>query len=183
MLMHSPSTPTTISVRFLFLMPLMLHTPVAWMRPLVDPTGLDSEAKVKGAPISLSDDIVAVNKMKTAAGAVLVLVLVGPATFERKVKVGRGSTVADRFAAFGRRHSGMGVGHFSSHSFSRSRRVACASSMSPVASAKCGHRITPHASHSHSHSHSATRSAPVRLLFQAPVINSSVRTLQETMSP
>lgn len=58
MLIHSPSTPTTISVRFRFLIPLMLHTPVAWMRPFVEPTGLDSEAKVNGAPISLSDDIV-----------------------------------------------------------------------------------------------------------------------------
>lgn len=58
--MHSPSTPTTISVRFLFLMPLMLHTPVACMRPLVELTGLDNEANVKGAPISLSDDMVSV---------------------------------------------------------------------------------------------------------------------------
>ena len=57
MLIHSPSTPMTISVRFLFLIPLMLHTPVAWMRPFVELTGFDSEAKVKGAPISLSDDI------------------------------------------------------------------------------------------------------------------------------
>lgn len=44
-------------MRFLFLIPLMLHTPLAWMRPFVEPTGLDSEANVKGAPISLSDDI------------------------------------------------------------------------------------------------------------------------------
>ena len=92
MLMHSPSTPTTISVRFLFLIPLKLHTPVAWMRPLVEPTGLDSEAKVKGAPISLSDDIVtAVGIMcgarsKSAAGAVLV----GgrPCNFREKSKSG-----------------------------------------------------------------------------------------------
>jgi hypothetical protein len=55
--MHSPSTPSAISVRFLFLIPLMLHTPAAWVRPLEEPTGFDSDAIVKGAPISLSNAI------------------------------------------------------------------------------------------------------------------------------
>ena len=62
------------------------------MRPLVDPTGLDSEAKVKGAPISLSDDIVTAlgivcgARSKSAAGAVLV----GgrPCNFREKSKSG-----------------------------------------------------------------------------------------------
>jgi hypothetical protein len=52
----SPSSPTAISVRFLFFMPLMLHTLAACVRPLVEPMGFDSVARVKGAPIlSLSD--------------------------------------------------------------------------------------------------------------------------------
>jgi hypothetical protein len=47
----SPSKPTAISVRFLFFMPLILHTPAAWTRPLEELIGFDSDAKVKGAPI------------------------------------------------------------------------------------------------------------------------------------
>jgi hypothetical protein len=54
----SPSRPTATSVRFLFLMPLILHTLAAWMRPLVEPIGRDSVAKVKGAPICSWDDMV-----------------------------------------------------------------------------------------------------------------------------
>lgn len=80
--MHSPSTPTTISVRFRFLIPLMLHTPVAWMRPLVELTGFDSEAKVKGAPISLSDDIVLVRPFVCSARSARVAASVTSATFE-----------------------------------------------------------------------------------------------------
>lgn len=82
MLMHSPSTPTTISVRFLFLMPLMLHTPFAWMRPLLELTGFDSDAKVNGAPISLSDDIVYVRPVVCSARSARV------AALEIKRKVG-----------------------------------------------------------------------------------------------
>jgi hypothetical protein len=47
MKMPSPSSPTAISVRFLFFMPLMLNTPAACERPLVG-----SVASVKGAPVS-----------------------------------------------------------------------------------------------------------------------------------
>lgn len=80
--MHSPSTPTTISVRFLFLIPLMLHTPVACMRPLVEPTGFDSEASVNGAPISLSDDIVLFGSVVCSAkSAKVVVVPVASATW------------------------------------------------------------------------------------------------------
>jgi hypothetical protein len=80
MLMHSPSTPTTISVRFLFLIPLMLHTPVACIRPLVELTGFDSEASVNGAPISLSDDIVRVGSIVCSARSAKVAVPVAFAT-------------------------------------------------------------------------------------------------------
>lgn len=52
----SPSNPTAISVRFLFFVPLMLHTLAACVRPLVEPAGFDSVARVKGAPVlSLKD--------------------------------------------------------------------------------------------------------------------------------
>jgi hypothetical protein len=77
MLMHSPSTPTTISVRFLFLIPLMLHTPVACMRPLLELTGFDSEARVNGTPISLSDDIVRACNATSVRVAVLGSFLAG----------------------------------------------------------------------------------------------------------
>jgi hypothetical protein len=53
----SPSIPIAISVRLRFFMPLMLHTLAACMRPLVEPTGLDSVARVKGAPMRSVDDI------------------------------------------------------------------------------------------------------------------------------
>jgi hypothetical protein len=39
-------------------MPLMLHTLAACMRPLVEPTDLDSVARVKGAPMRSVDDMV-----------------------------------------------------------------------------------------------------------------------------
>jgi hypothetical protein len=54
----SPSSPTAISVRLRFFMPLILHTLAACMRPLVEPTGFDSVARVKGAPIRSEDDMV-----------------------------------------------------------------------------------------------------------------------------
>jgi len=53
----SPSTPTAISVRFLFFAPLALHTPAACTRPLLELIGLDSDANVKGAPIGWSNDM------------------------------------------------------------------------------------------------------------------------------
>ena len=84
--MHSPSTPTTISVRFLFLIPLMLHTPVAWMRPLVERTGLDSEAKVNSAPIPLSDDIVFARPVVCCVRSAWVAAPVAPATSEMQMK-------------------------------------------------------------------------------------------------
>lgn len=39
------------------------------MRPLVELTGFDSEAKVNGAPISLSDDIVFVRPIVCGGGS------------------------------------------------------------------------------------------------------------------
>jgi hypothetical protein len=55
--MPSPSNATAISVRFLFLVPLMLHTLAAFVRPLLWLAACGRDASVKGAPISISDDM------------------------------------------------------------------------------------------------------------------------------
>lgn len=52
------------------------------MRPLVELTGFDSEARVKGAPISLSDDIVRVRRVVCSARSARVAAVVASATFE-----------------------------------------------------------------------------------------------------
>lgn len=56
------------------------------MRPLVELTGLDSEAKVNGAPISLSDDIVFARPIECGARSARVAAPVAPATFALEIK-------------------------------------------------------------------------------------------------
>lgn len=85
--MHSPSTPTTISVRFLFLIPLMLHTPFACVRPLLELTGFDSEARVNGAPISLSTDILFAVRVSCYAKFAAVAAQLAPALFDMVKKL------------------------------------------------------------------------------------------------
>jgi hypothetical protein len=68
--MPSPSSPTATSVRFRFFMPLMLHTLAACARPLVELTGFDSVANVKGTPmLSLNDMVFARPARKGLVGS------------------------------------------------------------------------------------------------------------------
>jgi hypothetical protein len=119
MLIHSPSTPTTTSVRFLFLIPLMLHTPFAWMRPLLEPTDFDSEAKVKGAPISLSTDIAFARLVVSCARSARVAVAapVALALFDMETKKLPTALAVARVA--------QAVAHADHFSLSASRASSC----------------------------------------------------------
>jgi hypothetical protein len=71
----------------------MLHTPVAWMRPLVELTGFDSDAKVNGAPISLSDDIAFARPIVCRLRSAWVVAAAAPAPAVLKFKVQKSKKV------------------------------------------------------------------------------------------
>jgi hypothetical protein len=71
--MPSPSMATAISVRFLFFVPLILQTLAASGRPsLLLIAACGSDANVKGAPISLANDMILPDRVSRGLRAWLI---------------------------------------------------------------------------------------------------------------